>query len=103
MNTRVDTLVIGAGQAGLSTSYWLKQAGIEHLVLESHRELGGAWQDRWDNFHLVAPNFTLLLPGMPYDGPDPDGFMPRAGVLEYVRRYAELVAPPLRLGTRVNR
>jgi putative flavoprotein involved in K+ transport len=102
MNTEVDTLVIGGGQAGLATSYWLKQAGIEHLVLERRSELGGGWHDRWDSFHLVAPNYTLLLPGMPYAGPDPDAFMPRAGVLEYVREYAALVAPPLRLGTDVS-
>ena len=63
-----DTLVIGGGQAGLATSYWLKQAGVEHLVLERRRELGGSWHDRWDSFHLVAPNFTLSLPGMPYAG-----------------------------------
>jgi putative flavoprotein involved in K+ transport len=100
--TTVDTLVIGGGQAGLATSYWLKHAAIEHLVLEGRRELGGSWHSRWDSFHLVAPNFTLLLPGMPYDGPDPDAFMPRAGVLEYVRRYAATVAPPLRLGAAVR-
>lgn len=98
-----DTLVIGGGQAGLATSYWLKQAGIEHLVLERRRELGGAWHDRWDSFHLVAPNFTLTLPGMPYAGDDPDAFMPREGVLEYVRRYADFVRPPLQLGTGVDR
>lgn len=101
--TRVDTLVIGGGQAGLATSYWLKRAGIEHLVLERRRELGGSWHDRWDSFHLVAPNFTLRLPGMPYAGPEPDAFMPRAGVIEYVRQYAAMVAPPLRLGTGVDR
>jgi putative flavoprotein involved in K+ transport len=98
-----DTLVIGGGQAGLATSYWLAQAGVEHLVLERRRELGGAWHDRWDSFHLVAPNFTLALPGMPYAGDDPDAFMPRDGVIEYVRRYAEFVRPPLRLGTAVDR
>ncbi len=102
-DTTVHTLVIGGGQAGLVTSYWLQRAGIEHLVLERRRELGGSWHDRWDSFHLVAPNFTLLLPGMPYDGSDPDGFMPRAGVVEYVQKYAATIAPPLRLGTGVNR
>jgi putative flavoprotein involved in K+ transport len=101
--TTTDTLVIGGGQAGLSTSYWLKQAGIEHLVLERRSELGGAWHDRWDSFHLVAPNFTLTLPGMPYAGSEPNAFMSREGVLDYVRRYAEFVRPPLRLGTGVDR
>ena len=102
-DTTVHTLVIGGGQAGLATSYWLQRAGIEHLVLERRRELGGSWHDRWDSFHLVAPNFTLLLPGMPYEGPDPDAFMPRAGVVDYIQKYAATVAPPLRLGIGVNR
>jgi putative flavoprotein involved in K+ transport len=103
MRERVDTLVIGGGQAGLATSYWLKQAGIEHLVVDGRRELGGSWPDRWDSFCLVAPNFTLLLPGMPYAGPDPDGFLPRADVVRYVQRYAATIGAPVRLGTTVRR
>jgi putative flavoprotein involved in K+ transport len=103
MREQIDTLVIGGGQAGLATSYWLTQAGIEHLVLERRDQLGGGWHDRWDSFCLVAPNFTLLLPGMPYDGPDPNAFMPRAGVVDYVRRYAASFGAPVRLGTPVSR
>ncbi|MEO8184544.1 MAG: alpha/beta fold hydrolase [Deltaproteobacteria bacterium] len=99
----VDTLVIGGGQAGLATSHWLTLRGIDHLVLERRPELGGSWHDRWDSFHLVAPNFCLLLPGMPYAGPDPDAFMPRSGVLEYVREYAAFCAAPVRLGCSVER
>ncbi len=99
----VHTLVIGGGQAGLATSYWLTQAGIEHLVLEQRDRLGGAWHDRWDSFCLVAPNFTLRLPGMPYTGPDPEAFMPRDEVVDYVRRYAASFAAPVRLGTTVRR
>ncbi|HMI91114.1 MAG TPA: NAD(P)/FAD-dependent oxidoreductase, partial [Polyangiales bacterium] len=99
---RVDTLVIGAGQAGLATSHWLRQAGVEHLVLERRAQLGGSWPDRWDSFCLVAPNFTLLLPGMPYAGPDPDGFMPRAGVVQYVTDYAAAIAAPVRLNSAVQ-
>jgi putative flavoprotein involved in K+ transport len=97
------TLVIGGGQAGLATSYWLTQAGIQHLVLERQERLGGSWHDRWDSFCLVAPNYTLLLPGMPYAGPDPDGFMPRDEVVRYVQEYAREVRAPLRLGTPVDR
>lgn len=99
----VDTLVIGAGQAGLATSFWLSKAGIDHLVVEGRDRLGGSWPDRWDSFCLVAPNFTLQLPGMPYDGPDPDGFMPRDQVAAYVQRYASTIAAPVRLGTTVQR
>jgi putative flavoprotein involved in K+ transport len=99
----VDTLIIGAGQAGLATSYWLTEAGVEHLLLERRSQLGGAWHDRWDSFHLVAPNFVLRLPGMHYDGPDPDGFMGRDEVLRYVQDYAAHIRAPVKLGTSVKR
>ncbi len=99
----VDTLVIGAGQAGLATSYWLTQAGVDHLVVERRDCLGGGWHDRWDSFCLVAPNFTIRLPGMPYSGPDPDGFMRRDEVMNYLQEYAASFAAPVRLCTTVNR
>ncbi|MBC6462015.1 flavin-containing monooxygenase [Actinomadura sp. HBU206391] len=99
----VDTLVIGAGQAGLATSHWLTKAGLDHLVVERRGRLGGGWNDRWDGFCLVAPNFTVLLPGMPYAGPDPDGFMSRAEVVDHVTEYAAAIGAPVRLGTTVTR
>jgi putative flavoprotein involved in K+ transport len=58
----VDTLVIGARQAGFATGYWLTKAGVEHVVLERRDRPGGGWLDRWDSLCLVAPNFTILLP-----------------------------------------
>jgi putative flavoprotein involved in K+ transport len=99
----VDTLVIGAGQAGLATSYWLSRAGVEHQLLEQRPELGGAWQDRWDSFYLNTPNFAFLLPGMMYDGPEPDAFLPRDEVIELFRDYARRIAAPVQLGTEVTR
>jgi putative flavoprotein involved in K+ transport len=100
---RIDTLVIGGGQSGLATSYYLAKAGVEHLVVDRRDRLGGGWHDRWDEFCLVLPNFTLLLPGMPYDGDDPEGFLTRDEMLTYVSRYASLVDPGVRLGTNVTR
>jgi putative flavoprotein involved in K+ transport len=74
---RVDVVVIGAGQAGLATSYHLKRRGAEHVVLEQDC-LGESWRSqRWDSFCLVTPNWTLQLPGFAYQGSDPDGFMGR--------------------------
>ena len=99
----VDTLVIGAGQAGVATSYWLTKAGVEHVVLERRDRLGGGWLDRWDSLCLVAPNFTILLPGKRYDGPDPDGFMPRDEVVNYLKEYAASFGAPVRLGFGVKR
>jgi putative flavoprotein involved in K+ transport len=99
----VNTLVIGAGQAGLATSYWLTQAGIDHQLLDQRPELGGAWQDRWDSFYLNTPNFAFLLPGHTYDGPEPDAFLPRDAVIKLYRDYAERIAAPVQLGTEVTR
>ena len=61
----IDTVVIGAGQAGLLMSWHLQQAGRTHVVLDRRETLGGGWQDRWDGFVLVGPNWTTGLPGFP--------------------------------------
>ena len=53
----IETVVIGGGQAGLMMSWHLQQAGREHVVLERRASLGGGWQDRWDAFTLVSPNW----------------------------------------------
>ncbi|CAN7248815.1 NAD(P)/FAD-dependent oxidoreductase [Arthrobacter sp. LjRoot78] len=103
MGPILDTLVIGAGQAGLATSYSLGRTGVEHLLLERRAALGGAWQDRWDAFCLNTPNFSLALPGGSYDGPAPEAFMPRADVVEYMRQYAATIGAPVRTGTDVTR
>ncbi len=99
----VETVVIGGGQAGLAMSHLLRQAGREHVVLERRSTLGGGWQDRWDAFQLVTPNWTLSLPGFPYDGADPDGFMPRDEVVERLARYAAFSGTPVELGVEVRR
>ena len=60
---RIDTLIIGGGQAGLATSFYLKKQGREHLVLERADRPGAAWQQRWDSFTLVTTNWAFRLPG----------------------------------------
>ena len=95
--------MIGAGQAGLATSYWLAQLGVEHRILERRPALGGAWQDRWDTFYLNTPNFSVALPGKPYDGPEPDGFIPRDETIDFFRRYAQDIHAPVELDTDVTR
>ncbi len=81
-----QVLVVGAGQAGLATSYWLTERGTDHVLLERGRT-GDSWLDRWDSFCLVTPNWTLNLPGFPYQGEDPDGFILRDQIAEYVLGY----------------
>ena len=97
-----DVAVIGAGHAGLTMSWYLQQAGVEHVVLERRDRLGGGWQDRWDAFRLVSPNWTSSFPGDPYRGPDPDAFMSRAEITARVAGYAERIGAPVRLGVHVR-
>jgi putative flavoprotein involved in K+ transport len=99
---RTDVVVIGAGQAGLATSYHLSQRGLEHVVLEKDR-VGESWRSqRWDSFCLVTPNWTLQLPGFAYHGPDPDGFMGRDDVVAYLDSYERSFEPPIRTGVKVT-
>lgn len=98
---RVPVVVVGGGQAGLSTSYHLAQRGIDHVVFERDRP-GDSWCHRWDSFCLVTPNASLRLPGFPYDGDDPDGFIPRDEIADYVKRFAESFDAPVRHGTAVT-
>src|SRR5919109_1271520 len=65
--------------------------------------LGGGWQDRWDAFRLVSPNFATSLPGFPYEGPDPDAFMTRDEIAARVAAYADTIDAPVVLDTEVTR
>ena len=91
----VGVAVIGAGQAGLATSYELSRAGVGHVVLERGR-VGQTWRERWDSFCLVTPNWSVQLPGGQYEGPDPDGFMPRDEIVHHLERYAGHWQAPVR-------
>ncbi len=95
--------VIGAGQAGLSISWHLSRAGIAHVVFEKHRA-GHVWRaERWDTFCLVTPNWQCQLPGFPYRGADPHGFMLRDEIIAYIDAYVASFDPPLREGVTVRR
>jgi putative flavoprotein involved in K+ transport len=101
MPERIGTVIIGGGQAGLSVSHELAQAGVGHVVLERGR-VGQSWRGRWDSFCLVTPNWSVQLPGYPYDGPDPDGFMPRDALVSHLERYATAIDAPVHEGVEVG-
>jgi putative flavoprotein involved in K+ transport len=94
-------VVVGGGQAGLALSGRLTQEGVAHIVLERGR-VGETWRRRWDSFCLVTPNWSVQLPGHPYDGDEPDGFMARDEVVGYLERYAAACAAPVREGVEVT-
>ena len=98
----VDTVVIGAGHAGLATSRLLTQAGRDHVVLERGR-VGERWRsERWDSLRLLTPNWMLHLPGSRYGGPDPDGFTSAGRFVEMLEEYAASFAAPIVDGTTVE-
>ncbi len=99
---RIETLIIGGGQAGLATSYWLKDQGRENLVLDRADRPGHAWRQRWDSFALATPNWTFRLPGAEYRGDDRDGFMPRDEIVACFERYAVESRLPVRFGVEVT-
>jgi putative flavoprotein involved in K+ transport len=103
LQSHYPVVIIGGGQAGLSMSCLLKRRGIDHLVLEKHR-IGEAWRSkRWDSFCLVTPNWQCQLPGFPYAGPDPDGFMKKDEIVRYIEEFAQSFDPPVREGVTVKR
>jgi putative flavoprotein involved in K+ transport len=96
-------VVIGGGQAGLSVSAQLADRGIGHVVLEKHR-IAHSWRtQRWDSFCLVTPNWQCRLPGFPYEGNEPDGFMGRDDIVAYVEEFARRRDVPVREGVAVTR
>jgi putative flavoprotein involved in K+ transport len=99
---RVTTVVIGAGHAGLAASRFLADRSFDHVVLE-RGEVANSWRrERWDSLRLLTPNWQSRLPGHPYDGPDPDGYMTMREVVAFIDRFATLTRAPVRTGTNVT-
>ncbi len=99
---RHSVVIVGGGQAGLSLSHGLQAQGIEHVVFEKHRALHAWSTQRWDNFCLVTPNWQCALPGHPYQGDDPHGFMKKPQIIEYLAAFKAAVDAPLREGVAVQ-
>ena len=99
----VDTVIIGAGHAGLAMSRCLTDRGREHVVLERGR-LGERWRTaRWDSFRLLTPAWLTRLPGQAYDGGDPDAFLAAPDLVAYLGRYARSFGAPVHEMTTVAR
>jgi putative flavoprotein involved in K+ transport len=101
--THVPVLIVGAGQAGMSASYYLCRAGVDHVVLERHKRFHAWKYDRWDSFCLVTPNWQCKLPDFPYRGDDPEGFMLKDQIVDYVEAFCDSFDAPLHEGVTVTR
>jgi len=98
----VDALIIGAGHTGLAISHCLTELSVDHVVLE-RGEVANSWcYERWDSLRLLTPNWQSRLPGFSYSGDDPDGFMSMAEVIDFIKKYAEVIEAPVRTKTTVT-
>ncbi len=98
---RIDTLVVGGGQAGLAMSEHLSACGVPHLVLERHR-IAERWRsERWDSLVANGPAWHDRFPGLEFSDTDPDAFAPKESVADYFVAYAEKIAAPIRCGVEV--
>jgi putative flavoprotein involved in K+ transport len=97
--TRVDTVVIGGGQAGLAMSRCLSDRSIDHVVLERGRVAERWRSERWDSLRLLTPNWQTRLPGFRYNGPKPDGYMSMPELVSFLAEYAKSFSAPIERGT----
>ncbi|WOI57205.1 NAD(P)/FAD-dependent oxidoreductase [Palleronia sp. LCG004] len=97
---RVDTLVVGAGQAGIAMSEHLGRAGVDHVVLERSRIAEGWRSKRWDSLVANGPAWHDRFPGMEFKAA-PGAFVGKDGVAEYLDDYASMLNAPIRTGVEV--
>lgn len=99
---RVETVVIGGGQAGLAVGYHLQQRRLPFVILDAHPRVGDAWRRRWDSLRLFTPARYDGLPGMPFPA-HPATFPTKDAMADYLEAYAARFALPVRTGVRVER
>jgi putative flavoprotein involved in K+ transport len=101
--TSIDTLVVGAGQAGVAMSEHLSKLGVPHLVLERDR-IAERWRTgRWDSLVANGPAWHDRFPGMEFDDLDPDAFASKDRVADYFEAYAKKFNAPIRTGVEVTK
>jgi putative flavoprotein involved in K+ transport len=98
---RVETIVVGGGQAGLSVGYHLARRGLPFLILDAHERVGDAWRTRWDSLRLFTPTRYDGLPGWPFPGRG-DAFITKDQMADHLEAYASRFDLPVRTGVRVD-
>ncbi len=102
MVEKIETVVVGGGQAGLSLSYHLSRLGRRHVILERGR-IGESWRsERWDSLMFQFPNWAIRLAGYGYQSDDPNGFVHKDEVVRFLEDYALRIQAPVRCGARVQ-
>ena len=99
---RVETVVVGAGQAGLATGYHLARRGREFVILDGNRRVGDNWRCHWDSLRLYSPARAAALPGMRFPAP-PTSYPTKDQMADFLEAYAATFDLPVRTGVRVRR
>ena len=103
MSTKIETVIVGGGQAGLAVSYYLGQQNRPNIVLEQAEKPGNAWRNhRWDSFTLNTPNWQSALPGAAVPGSSPEGFLSREEIVAYFESYVSKFLLPVSYGVHVQ-
>ena len=103
MNQRIETVIIGGGQAGMATSHHLARRGREHVVVERAVQAANVWRnDRWDSFTLVTPNWSFRLPGAEYQGNAPEGYLKRDEIVSRLEQHITAFDLPIQYGVHIN-
>jgi len=92
-----ETIVVGAGQAGLAAGYYLKRAGLGFTLLDANAEIGASWERRWESLKLFTPARYNALPGLEFPG-EPYALPGKSEVAAYLRRYARTFSLPVQRG-----
>jgi putative flavoprotein involved in K+ transport len=100
-NQHIETLIIGAGQAGLSTGYHLKRLNRPFLIVDGNERVGDNWRQQWDTLRLYTPAKYDRLPGLPFPG-DQWAFPQKDQVADYLESYALRYDLPVRTNTRID-
>ena len=98
MTEKIDTIVVGGGQAGLAMSYALSHLGREHMIIERSRVAERWRSERWDSLAFQFPNWSLTLPDYAHRTNDPDGYAHRDHVVQFLEEYAVHIHAPIRQG-----
>jgi putative flavoprotein involved in K+ transport len=98
----IETLIIGAGQAGLSTGYHLQRRGRPFLIVDGAERVGDNWRHQWDTLRLFTPAKLDGLPGLPFPADDPWHFPGKDEVGDYLEQYALHFDLPVRMSTRIE-
>jgi len=99
---RVQTIVVGGGQAGLAVGYYLAKRKLPFLILDANLHLGDAWRNRWDSLRLFSPARYSGLPGLRFPARG-DSFPTKDAVADYLAEYAQRFQLPVRSGVKVDR